>query len=136
MPRDPTRLPGGARVAAILFLAYGSIVIAAALFWRTGDGWIFVAIRGLALVVIAAGLFAGARWAWLLGVVFPGIWALRGLFELGGALLAYRDGEAVVSGLAAGLLAISVAVLATGTGLLLTREVRRAYLDSGRPARS
>ncbi len=121
-------LPAWARAAGWLFLVYGLAVTAAALL-RAPEGWAAGAIRGLALVVIAVGLLRGARWAWILGVVFPGVWLLRGLVELGGVALALARGEAGPPASSVVLLAAAVLLLGVGWGALLTRPVRAVYLD-------
>lgn len=123
-------VPPRARTAAGLLLAYAALVLLNALVWQLGATesrpieFFRAAVRVLAVVMIAVGLLRGARWAWMLGVVFAGFWLLMGV--LSAAALFAGSGRGV-SLYTATLLVAAVAVLAAGWILLLTREVRDAY---------
>lgn len=125
-------IPPRARTAAVLFLVYGVFVLAAAVYGPTGadatggTALFRASVRVIGIVLVAVGLFRGAHWAWLLGVVFGGFWLVMGV--IGAAALA-TSGEA--SGASAGLLAVlaALAILAAAWALLLTPVVRQAYRD-------
>lgn len=123
--------PPQARTAAILFLAYGGLVLLNALLWQIGDvesrpiERFRAVVRVLGIVLIAVGLLRGARWAWMLGVVFAGFWLLMGVLAAGA--LFGGSADRTMSPLAGLFLLTAVAILATGWVLLLTREVRDAY---------
>lgn len=129
-----SEVPRPARVAAILFLVYGALVLVAAVYGQAGSaagamGLFRLSVRVIGIVLIAVGLFRGAHWAWLLGVVFGGFWLLMG--GIGAAALATSDeGMDVTAGFIAVLAAM--AILATAWALLLTARVRQAYRDQRR----
>jgi hypothetical protein len=124
-------VPPRARTAAALLLIYAALVLLNALVWQLGAAesrpieFFRAGVRILGVVLIAVGLLRGARWAWLLGVVFAGFWLLMGVLSAA-ALFAGSAGRGV-SLFTAALLVAAVAVLAAGWILLLTREVRDAY---------
>ena len=124
-------VPPRARTAAALLLAYAALVLLNALVWQLGAAesrpieFFRAAVRVLGVVLIVVGLLRGARWAWLLGVVFAGFWLLMGVLSAA-SLFAGSAGRGV-SLYTATLLVAAVAVLAAGWILLLTCEVRDAY---------
>jgi hypothetical protein len=124
-------VPPRARTAAILFFLYAALVLLNAVAWQLGAAesepieFFRVAVRILGVVLIAAGLLRGARWAWMLGVVLAGFWLLMGLATV--ITFVADSGSADTSLPYALFLIVAVAVLATGWGLLLTRDVRQAY---------
>lgn len=124
-------VPPRARTAAILLLVYAALVLLNALAWQLGGAdsrpieFFRAAVRIVGVVLIAIGLLRGARWAWMLGVVFAGFWLLMGV--LAAAALFAGSAGAGVSRYSVAFVIAGVAVLATGWVLLLTREVRDAY---------
>jgi hypothetical protein len=130
MSRSSDRhVPRGARTAAILFFVSAVLAVLNAVVWQVGGvesraiALFRLAVRVAGLILIAAGLLRGAHWAWLAGVVFGGLWVLMG--ALGVAATFSGDAEVPLYG--ALFMAASVAIMAAGWILLLTRDVREVY---------
>lgn len=126
MTPERQNLPARARLAALLFGAAGVVVVAVSLTGAGSAGAPAASVtgpvlRGLALLVIAGGLLGGARWGWLLGLVFPGAWIVLGAIRVAGADPSAAPGSTRL------LTVLVLAVLAAGWLLLLSSDVRRRY---------
>lgn len=124
-----SEIPRRGRTAAVLFLLYGALVLVAAVYAQTGSAngttaLFRASVRVTGILLIAVGLFRGAHWGWLLGVVFGGLWLLMGVISAA-ALIISGEGAGALAGLVAVL--ASMAILATAWALLLTAGVRQAY---------
>ncbi|HYR09913.1 MAG TPA: hypothetical protein VEQ60_19220 [Longimicrobium sp.] len=84
MPSYTTELPKPVRVAALLFVVYGVMVIANGLMQQSSPEWSRVhsfprlLLRVASCGLIAYGLMQRLRWGWWGGVVFGGFWAMGG----------------------------------------------------------
>lgn len=129
-----SEVPARARTAAVLLLIYGALVVVAGVAGHahpagtTTTNLFRTAVRVIGIVIISGGLFRGAHWAWLLGVVFGGFWLLMS-FIGAAALITSGEGAGVSLYALIHILAV-VTALAGAWILLLTRAVRQAY--SGR----
>jgi sulfite exporter TauE/SafE len=131
MPSYATELPKPVRVAALLFVVYGVMVIANGLVQQSSPEWSRVhALPRLLLRVGSCGLIAYAlmkrlRWGWWGAVVFGGIWAMMGA---GVVLMIARAGAWDRLGLAMPLfMAGTAVVLGAAVALLLQPASRDAF---------
>lgn len=131
MPEYATRLPKPVRVAALLFVVYGVMVIANGLVQQSSPTWSRVhAFPRLLLRVASCGLIAYAlmqrlRWGWWGGVVFGGFWALIDAYLV---LMIARNGAWDRLGATMPLfMAGTVVVLGAAVVLLLLPASRHAF---------
>lgn len=126
-------VPRPVRAAALLTALYGVMVLANALVLQTAGGWAAAGEFPRALVrlagcgLIAYGLMRGLRWAWWVGVVFGGFWALMGA---GALLVLGRMGAwhtLPLPGFSAAFLVASVLVIGAALALLLQPASRDAF---------
>lgn len=127
-------VPPKARTASVLFLIYAGLVLANAVHWQmqgpdAAPRDLFrAAVRVAGIVLVAIGLFRGARWAWWVGVVFAGFWLLMGVVGVVALAIAALRGTAMGISMPSALFMLAgLAVLGTGWALLLTQQVRQAY---------
>ncbi len=119
-------LPRNAKAAAMLFVFYGVLMLGEALAFPAWEGGLGrVVVRALMIWTIAGGLWAGARWAWMAGVILPAFWLTLGGLTLASLLQAGPEGTRPA--MLPFYVAAALLVLAVGWVLLLTRDVRRAY---------
>ena len=123
--------PKPVRIAALLFVVYGVMVIANGLVQQSSPEFARVhAFPRLLLRVASCGLIAYAlmkrlRWGWWFAVVFGGVWAVTGAAIV---LVAVRAGTWERLGLAMPLfLAGTAVVLGAAVVLLLQRASRDAF---------
>lgn len=131
MPEYDSRPPKPVRVAALLFVVYGVMVIANGLVQQSSPEWSRVhAIPRLLLRVASCGLIAYAlmqrlRWGWWGGVLIGGVWALMGAALV---LMTARAGAWERMGTTMPLfLAGTVVVLGAAVVLLLQPASRDAF---------
>ncbi|MGH7446890.1 MAG: hypothetical protein ACREK1_11730 [Longimicrobiales bacterium] len=127
-------VPAKARTASVLLLIYAGLVLASAVHWQMQGpdavprDLFRAAVRVAGIVLIALGLFRGARWAWWAGVVFAGFWLLMGAVGVMALVIAASRGTATGISMPSALFMLAaLAVLGTGWTLLLTQQVRQAY---------
>jgi hypothetical protein len=142
VPRETASpaVPGTVRAAAAILAAYGVVVLINALIEQRAIGWSDIEPRGLpravvrfvGMVLIAWGLLRGARWAWWLGVLFPGFLVLVGGVSIV-AYLAIFDPAAreLISPNTRMLVVVAFVALGTAVALLLTRSARAAFRPRG-----
>jgi hypothetical protein len=128
-----TVVPRPVRIAALLFVVYGVMVVGNALLLQTAGGWAQARefpralLRLAGCAVIAWGLLRGVRWAWWTGVIFAGFWAVLG----GGALLVIaRVGawdQLPMPGFSGPFLVAAMLVTAAALALLLQPASRDAF---------
>lgn len=132
-----TTIPRSVRIAALLFIVYGVMVLGNALVLQTAGGWAEAREFPRALLrlagcsVIAWGLLRGDRWAWWMGVVFAGFWAALGGVAL---LVIARMGawdQLPLPGFSAPFLV--AALLVTGAALASFSNPRAATRSADRP---
>jgi hypothetical protein len=135
---NPTAVSRPVRIAALLFVVYGVMVLVNALVLQTAGGWADARefpralLRLAGCAVIAWGLLRGDRWAWWTGVIFAGLWAALGGVAL---LLVARMGawdNLPLSGFSAPFLVLSLLITGAALALLLQPASRDAFIDAGR----
>jgi hypothetical protein len=122
MPSFTVRPPKPVRIAALLFVVYGVMVIANGLVQQSSPQWSRVhelprlLLRVVTCGVIAYALMKRLRWGWWFGVAFGGAWALIGAVivlmaaragaweRMGSTMILFLAGTAVVLGAAVALL--------------------------------
>ncbi|HYW12754.1 MAG TPA: hypothetical protein VE871_12390 [Longimicrobium sp.] len=128
-----TTIPRSVRIAALLFIVYGVMVLGNALVLQTAGGWAEARefpralLRLAGCAVIAWGLLRGDRWAWWMGMIFAGFWAALGGVAL---LVIARMGawdELPLPGFSAAFLAASLLVTSAALALLLQPASREAF---------
>ncbi|HST61459.1 MAG TPA: hypothetical protein VLK84_22325 [Longimicrobium sp.] len=137
MPTTPA-VPRPVRIAALLFIVYGVMVLGNALVLQTAGGWADAGefpralLRLAGCAVIAWGLLRGDRWAWWMGVIFAGLWAALGGVAL---LVIARLGaweKMPLGGFSAPFLVLSLLMTGAALALLLQPASRDAFVDAGR----
>ena len=117
------------RIGAILIVLYGVAVMAngGVVAQAGGDpsDLVRAGLRLVGTVLIASGLWTGARWAWWLGIAFAGLLGVAGLMALWAALsLPVLEGRPNPT-LDLAFFAVSTVLLLTAFVLLLLRSSRR-----------
>ncbi|HEX2211730.1 MAG TPA: hypothetical protein VHG93_28845 [Longimicrobium sp.] len=131
--RAPTyALPQPVRLAALLVVAYGVMVVANALVLQSSAGWqganefprALLRLAGCGL--IAYGLMQARSWAWWVAVVLGALWALMGAAAV--VMLSAADAwERTGSGAAPVFMVGMVLILGAAVGLLLRPASREAF---------
>ncbi len=133
-----TTIPRPVRIAALLFIVYGVLVLGNALVLQAAGGWADARefpralLRLAGCAVIAWGLLRGERWAWWMGVIFAGLWASLGGVAL---LVIARMGawdRLPLSGFSAPFLVLSLLITGAALALLLQPASRDAVTDARR----
>lgn len=125
-------LPQPVRLAALLVLAYGVMVVANALVLQSRAGWqganefprALLRLAGCGL--IAYGLMQARSWAWWVAVVLGALWALMGAAAV--VMISAADAwERMGSGAAPLFMVGMVLILGAAVGLLLRPASREAF---------
>lgn len=126
------------RLAAILLVAYGLVVVINAAYLQSLADWAEwpqfsrALVRLGGMLLFAWGLLRGERWAWWGAVGLGLFWLVTGGLVLVGSLLTLGAVAFPIPLLSQILLVLGVLMLATAVALLLTSPVRAAVLR--RPA--
>lgn len=135
MPHRRTPLPKSVRLAALLIVAYGVLMVLSAVVTKSGWGWedagsVPRALRRLAgCGLVAYGLLKARRWAWWAAVVMGALWAV---FWAGMAVAAvamvWPAGVWDRVGISTPVLVpVMAGLLAAAVALLLQRASREAF---------
>lgn len=128
-----TVVPRPVRIAALLFVVYGVMVVGNALILQTAGGWAEARefpralLRLAGCAVIAWGLLRGDRWAWWMGMIFAGFWSVLGA---GALLVIARVGawdQLPMPGFSGPFLVAALLVTGAALALLLQPASRDAF---------
>jgi hypothetical protein len=125
-------VPRSVRIAALLFVAYGVMVLVNALLLQSTAGWENARDFPRALVrlagcgVIAYALLQRLRWGWWVAVVLGGLWAVTGAAAV---LMLTRAGawDQAAPGSTPVFLVGMAVILGAAVALLLQRASRDAF---------
>jgi hypothetical protein len=130
-PNTADNLPNTVKLAAVLFLVYGVMVVLNASVMRSAENWVAARdlpgalVRLLGTGLIAWGLLHRARWAWWLGLGLAAFWLAAGAL----ALLVLERGDLYwlpPSGFQV-FLAVSLLCLGLVLALLLSPSTRTVF---------
>lgn len=124
-------VPSAVRIAALLFAAYGLMLMAQALLLQSAAGWeqandfprALLRLAGCGLIAYA--LMQGLRWGWWAAVLLGGLWTVTGAAAV--LMLTAGDGWSRLPAGAPVFLVAFVAILGTAMALLLQPGSRAAF---------